>query len=184
METVKFTAMIDGTREAYEFLASIEAEERKLMADRVLAWLRSMDEPTGYQVTRFEHSLQSATRAHRAGEDEEFVVACLLHDVGDILSPANHSEVAAAMLRPYVSDRTYWIIKHHGLFQLYYYGHHFGQDRNERDRFKDHEWYQDTVDFCENYDQNCFDPAYDHEPLEFFEPMVHRFFAQEPRGHV
>ncbi|NNL47787.1 MAG: HD domain-containing protein, partial [Acidimicrobiia bacterium] len=121
--------------------------------------------------------------AHRAGEDEEFVVACLLHDVGDILAPANHSEVAAAVMRPYVSERTYWIIRHHGLFQAFYYYHHFGKDRNERDRFKDHEWYQDTIDFCENYDQNCFDPDYESEPLEFFEPMLRRFF-REPKGHV
>jgi len=184
MDTVSFRQMADGTKEEYEFLAGIEAEERKLMADRALGWLRSMDEPTGYQITRLEHSLQSATRASRAGEDEEFVVACLLHDVGDILAPANHSEVAAAVLRPYVSEKTHWIIKQHGLFQTFYYGHHFGDDRNARDRFKDHEWYQDTVDFCANYDQNCFDPDYDSEPLEFFEPIVRRFFSKEPRAHV
>ncbi len=183
MDTVSFTAMADGTRAEYEMLAEIEAREMQEMADRALGWLRSMDEPSGYKITRLEHSLQSATRAHRAGEEEEFVVACLLHDVGDILAPANHSEVAAAVMRPYVSERTYWIIKHHGLFQTFYYYHHFGKDRNERDRLKSHQWYQDTVDFCENYDQNCFDPDYESEPLEFFEPMVRRFF-REPKGHV
>jgi len=84
-------------------------------------------------------------------------------------------------LRPYVSEKTYWIIKHHGIFQMYYYAHHFGNDRNARDRFKDHPHYTDTARFCEVYDQNCFDPEFDSLPLEFFEPMVKRIFTREPK---
>ena len=178
MDKVSFTTMADGTYEDYQ-LTKVE-EDRMISEwpDAVLGWLKQMDVPTVYQITRYEHSLQAATRAHRAGEDEEMVVAALLHDVGDVLAPANHSEVAAAMLRPYVSDRVYWIIKHHGLFQGYYYNHHYGEDRNLRDRFKDHEWYEDTVRFCHEYDQVSFDPSYDPEPLEFFEPMVRRQLAK------
>ena len=75
----------------------------------------------GYQVSRLEHSLQSATKALRAGEDEEMIVAALLHDIGDELAPLNHSEYAAAVLKPYVSEKTHWIVKMHGLFQTFYY---------------------------------------------------------------
>jgi predicted HD phosphohydrolase len=173
-DVVSFTAMEDGTAADYELLARIEAEELKKFPDRVLGWLRTMEDSAGYQVSRLEHSLQAATRAQRAGEDEETVVCVLLHDVGDHLAPANHSEVAAAVLRPYVSERNYWIVKHHGLFQGYYYFHHDGRDRDARERFRDHPWYQATVDFCALYDQNSFDPDYDSEPLAFFEPMVRR----------
>lgn len=176
-QTVQFTAMADGTAEEYAFLEQFEAAELERFPDRVLGWLRTMDEPTGYQVTRLEHSLQSATRAHRAGEDEEMVVCALLHDIGDVIAPANHSEAAAAVLRPYISERNYWIIKHHGLFQGFYYFHHFGLDRNAREKYRDHPLYQATVDFCANYDQNSFDPDYPSEPLEFFEPMVRRVLA-------
>ncbi len=181
MDQVTFTRMDQGTKEEYDFLARLEAEELATFADRVLGWLAEMDGPSGYRITRLEHSLQAATRAHRAGADEEMVVCALLHDVGDVLAPANHSAVAAEMLRPYVSDDSYWIIRHHGLFQGYYYFHHYGQDRNARDRYRDHPLYQATVDFCEKYDQVSFDPDYDWEPLEFFEPMVRRVLA-EPRG--
>ncbi len=181
MDQVTFTRMDQGTKEEYDFLARLEAEELATFADRVLGWLAEMDGPSGYRITRLEHSLQAATRAHRAGADEEMVVCALLHDVGDVLAPANHSAVAAEMLRPYVSDDSYWIIRHHGLFQGYYYFHHHGQDRNARDRYRDHPLYQATVDFCEKYDQVSFDPDYDWEPLEFFEPMVRRVLA-EPRG--
>ncbi|MDJ1137510.1 HD domain-containing protein [Streptomyces iconiensis] len=174
MEAVSFTRMSDGTAEEFAHLAAIEEGEVARFPDRVLGWLREMDEPGGYQVTRLEHSLQSATRAHRAGEDEETVVCALLHDIGDVLAPANHSQAAAALLRPYVSERNHWIVKHHGLFQGYYYFHHTGGDRDARERYRDHAYYQATVDFCAHYDQNCFDPAYDWEPLEFFEPMVRR----------
>lgn len=177
-QTVSFTAMEHGTREDYEFLSSLEDGEMQGFPDRVLGWLRTMDDSVGYQISRLDHSLQAATRAQRAGEDEETVVCVLLHDIGDYLAPANHSEVAAAVLRPYVSEKNYWIVKHHGLFQGVYYFHFIGADPNARDKFKDHPYYQATIDFCANYDQNSFDPAYESETLEFFEPMVRRVLAK------
>ena len=177
--TVSFTQMSEGTAEDYELLDAIETEDVTGFPDRVLGWLHQMDDDTtGYQITRLDHLLQAATRAHRAGEDEEYVVCVLLHDIGDVLAPANHSEVAAAVLRPYVSERNYWIVKHHGVFQGYYYFHHRGADRNARDAWRDHPYYQATVDFCAKYDQNSFDPAYDSESLAFFEPMLRRVLAR------
>lgn len=191
MKTVSFTQMSDGTAEDYALLSEIEAAELARFPDRVLSWLRSMDVPSGYQVTRLEHCLQSATRAHRAGEDEETVVCALLHDIGDIIAPANHSEAAAALLRPYISERNYWIVRHHGLFQGVYYFQHIGDDPDAREEYRDHPHYQATADFCARYDQNCFDPDYDWEPLEFFEPMVARVLSparlpaptDPPTGH-
>ena len=179
--TVSFTSMATGTREDYELLERLEAQFASGTADRVLDQLRGLaGSLTGYKVDRLEHSLQSATRAYRDGADEEMVVAALLHDIGDLLAPHNHSEMAAAVLRPYVSERTYWVVRQHGLFQTYYYAHHIGGDRNARDRYIDHPWYQDAVDFCHRWDQSSFDPEYDSHPLEFFEPMVRRVFAREP----
>ena len=179
--TVSFTSMAAGTREDYELLERLEAQFAAGTADRVLDQLRGLaGSLAGYKVDRLEHSLQSATRAYRDGADEEIVVAALLHDIGDLLAPHNHSEVAAAVLRPYVSERTYWVIRQHGLFQSYYYAHHMGGDRNARDRYIDHPWYQDAVDFCHRWDQSSFDPEYESLPLEFFEPMVRRLFAREP----
>lgn len=178
MRQVSFTRMDEGTKEDYELVAEDEAAEIAGFPDRVLNWLGAMDTPSPYRVTRLEHSLQAASRAHRAGESEEMVVACLLHDIGDVLGPANHSEVAAAVLRPYVSERIYWIVKHHGLFQGYYYNHHYDQDPNAREIYRDHEWFADTVRFCADYDQVSFDPGYDSEPLDFFEPMVRRVLAR------
>ena len=180
-ESVSFTSMAAGTKEDYELLERLEAEFAASTADRVLEQLQGLAGSLGgYRVDRLEHSLQSATRAYRDDADEEMVVAALLHDIGDLLSPHNHSELAAAVLRPYVSERTYWIVRQHGLFQSYYYAHHFGDDRNARDRYIDHEWYQDAVDFCERWDQSSFDPEYETLPLEFFEPMVRRIFARDP----
>ncbi len=181
IETVAFTSMADGTQEDYELLERLEANFAEGTADRVLTQLRELaGSLSGYKIDRLEHSLQSATRAHRDGADEEMVVAALLHDIGGLLSPYNHSEMAAAVLRPYVSEKTYWIVRHHGLFQSYYYAHHSGGDRNAREAYRDHPWYQDTVEFCQRWDQSSFDPAYQTLPLEFFEPMVRRIFAREP----
>ena len=128
----------------------------------------------GYQVDRYTHSLQSATRAESDGADEETVVCALLHDLGDVIAPDNHSEVIASILRPYISEKNHWVLKHHGLFQGYYYFHHMGGDRNARERYKDHPFYQDCVDFCEKWDQTSFDPDYPTLPLEYFKPMVRK----------
>ncbi len=175
---VGFTAMADGTAADYALLEVQEAEDLRRFPDRVLAWLATMhDDTSAYLITRLEHCLQAATRAHRAGEDEETVVCVLLHDIGDYLAPANHSEVAAAVLRPYVSDKNYWIVKHHGIFQGVYYYHFNGADPLARDRYRDHPYYQATIDFCALYDQNSFDPHYQWEPMEFFKPMLRRVLA-------
>ena len=178
---VSFTSMADGTREDYELLDRLEEEFAAGTADRVLAHLRELSGSlSGYQVDRLEHSLQTATRAHRDGAEEEMVVAALLHDIDDLLAPHSHGELAALLLRPFVTQRTCWIVRHHGLFQYYYYAHHVGGDSNARDKYRDHPWYQDAVDFCHRWDQCAFDPDYDSLPLEFFEPMVRRIFAREP----
>ncbi len=175
MQTVDFIHMEDGTREEYEFLDRMEDEYKAGLPDRILEALRMLENSnSGYRITRLEHCLQGATRDYRAGESDEYIIAVLLHDIGDELATYSHSEMAAAILRPFVSERLYWIVKHHGVFQMYYYAHHCGGDRNSRERFRDHAWYQDAIDFCHNYDQNCFDPDYVSEPLEFFEPILRR----------
>lgn len=181
MNTVSFTRMIDGTPEDYAFLETLEQQFTATLPDRILASLAKLEHTfSGYQVSRLEHSLQSATRAYRDGQAMDYVVTALVHDIGDELAPFSHSEMAAAVLRPFVDDRLYWIVKTHGVFQLYYYGEQVGLDRHARDRFKEHPWYNDAVDFCEKYDQNCFDPAYDSEHLTFFEPMVREVFTRTP----
>ena len=181
MKKVKFTQMKDGTKEDYDLLSKYEEKFSKDLPDRVVEALKNLDSSVdGYQVTRLEHSLQSATRAEKDGADEEMVVATLIHDIGDNLAPHNHSQLVASVLRPYVSEKIYWIILHHGIFQEYYYAHHIGRDRNARDKFKDHPYYQDAVDFCEKWDQKSFDPNYESYSLEYFEPKVRKLFSKEP----
>ncbi len=184
MIDVNWTRMENGTKQEFEQLLSLETEANADLVDRILDQLKTLDVNWGgYKINRYEHSLQSATLAQRDGADEEMVVAALLHDIGDVIAPYNHSELAAAMLKPYVSERVHWIIKHHGLFQGYYFNHHLGGDRHIRDRYKDHPWYDDCVYFCHNYDQNAFDPDYDTLDLEVFEPLVRRIFVT-PGGHA
>ncbi len=179
METVGFTRMEDGTREDYLLLERLEREHTAGTADRVLRHLMELEHSLGgYRIDRLQHSLQCATRAHRDGASEEMVVVALLHDVGDLLAPLNHSEMAAAMLKPYVSEEAHWVLRHHGLFQTYYYAHHLGGDRNARDRFRGHPYFDAAVRFCERWDQPSFDPDYDTLGLETFEPMVRRLMSK------
>lgn len=177
---VGFTAMEQGTKADYELVFEHDAQNAAAFADRVLDWLRSMDGESPYQISRLQHCLQTATRAERDGADDETIVCALLHDIGDVIAPANHSEVAAALLRPFVSEKNYWIVKHHGLFQGYYWFEFAGHDRDARERFREHEHYQACVDFCARWDQASFDPDYPTLPLEHFEPLVRTLLAKEP----
>ena len=181
MKKVSFTEMKKGTKEDYLLLDKNEKDFAKKTADRILKFLSSLTETLeGYQVSRLEHSLQSATRALHAGESEEMIVAALLHDIGDELAPMNHSEYAASILKPYVSEKTHWIVEKHGEFQAYYYAHHLGGNRNKRDKYKGHKYFDACVNFCEKYDQCSFDHNYESYPLEKFEPMVRNIFARKP----
>jgi predicted HD phosphohydrolase len=178
---VSFRRMEDGTREDYLLLDESERQYAQGLADRVLESMRKLDHSLfGFRVTRLQHSLQTATRALRDGADDDLVFAALLHDIGDEIAPYNHSEMAAAIVRPYVRPEVAWIVEHHGLFQNYYYVHHLGGDRNARDRLRDHPWYAACVHFCAAWDQSSFDPDYPNESLEFFTPLVRRMFARTP----
>ena len=181
MQTVAFTQMKDGTAEDYQFLHVLENEYIQALPDRLLLALERLgDSIQGYQVSRLEHSLQSATRAEADGADIEMIVAALLHDLGDELAPENHSQLAASILRPYVRAEVTWIVEMHGLFQMKYYAQHYGRDPDGHLAFKDHPWYDACWRFCERYDQSAFDPAYRSKPLAHFAPMVRAVFARKP----
>ena len=173
-----FTRMVDATRDDYAVIARHSLGFQQGLPDRILRHLTLLAGDTGgYAVDRLTHSLQTATRAHHDRRDEEYVVCALVHDIGDTLASHNHSELAAVIVHPFVSEENHWIVKHHGIFQGYFFFHHLGLDPNMRDRYRDNPYWQACADFCADYDQNSFDPAYDTLPLEFFEPMVRRIFA-------
>ena len=180
-EHVNFVNMKDGTREEYELLARLEKPYLALTADRVLEELKRAGEATleGYKITRLQHGLQSGTRALRDGADLDWVVGALLHDIGDGLAPQNHDKMSAEVIRPFVRWDVAWTVEHHGIFQMLYYGHHYGWDRNARDQFKDHPVFDNCAEFCERWDQSSFDPDYPTETLDMFEPMVREVFGRK-----
>jgi predicted HD phosphohydrolase len=182
MTRATFTRMRDGTAEDYAVVEAAEVEYERGLPDRILGAVKALGDAGlgGYAVTRLEHSLQSATRAMRDGRETDYVVAALVHDIGDGLAPHAHGSYAATVLRPYVSERICWIVEHHPVFQMHYYAPHLGGDGDARERYRGHQWFDDTVEFCEKYDENCFDPDYDSLPLEHFEPMVREVFTRQP----
>jgi predicted HD phosphohydrolase len=175
----QFTDLQHSKAEDWEIIG----EEFKIyatqLADRVIAHLQLLDgDFGGFPVDRLTHSLQTATRAHRDGKDEEYVICALLHDIGDTLGSFNHPDIAAAILKPFVSPENFEMIEKHGLFQAYYFFHFLGMDRNLRDQFKGQPLYERTLEFCEKYDAPAFDKNYDTLPLSFFEPMLRRLMAK------
>lgn len=180
----QFTRMEDSTPEDWRAIGAEVMASARSLPDRVLAHLKLLDgDHGGFPIDRYQHSLQTATRALKDGRDEEYVVCALLHDIGDTLGSYNHFDVAAAILKPFVSEANHWMVQHHGIFQGYYFFHHIGLDRHLRDQFAGHPHYTRTEEFCALYDNAAFDPQGETEPITTFEPMLRRVFAQ-PKNSV
>lgn len=184
MQTARFKNFGDGTAEEHRFIMAAEARYAESLGDRIIDAVADLGDVTnGFPISRLEHSLQSASRALRDGRDEEYVVAALIHDMGDNLAPFSHGEMIAAIMKPYFSERMCWVISHHPAFQQFYYGHNTGDDPDAREAWRGHPWFDDCVEFCERYDANCFDVEYVSLPLTEFESMVRRVF-RTPRVAV
>ncbi len=180
----KYHAMAEGTQEDWNAIMDAAKPFNRAHGDRLIATLKSLgEEEGGFAVNRLEHSLQTATRAHRAGRDEEYVVCALMHDIGDLMGPANHAEVGAMIMKPYVSEANHWMMDKHGIFQGYYFFHYLGLDRDMRDEYRGHPHFEHCAQFCHLYDQNSFEPAYDTMQLEAFEPMLRRVIAS-PKNSI
>ena len=181
MDTVSFTRMDEGTVEDYALLGKLEHEFVARLPDRLLGALEGLRSSlAGYKIDRLEHSLQSATRAEEEGADIEMIVAALIHDLGDDLAPENHSQMAAAIIRPYVREEVTWIIEHHGVFQMFYYGDAAGVNKDERERWRGHKWFDSCERICGAWDQMAFDPDYPTKPLSHFEPMLREVSSRTP----
>ena len=173
-----FKSMKESTRADWDIIVARHQPFAAGLPDRVLGHLKLLGADNGgFAVDRLQHSLLTATLAHKGGEDEEYVVCALLHDIGDTLASWNHPDVGAAVLKPFVSEANHWMVEKHGIFQGYYFFEHIGLDANMREQFRGHPHFERTARFCEIYDNPAFDPAMDCAPLAFFEPMLRRVFA-------
>jgi len=179
-----FIRLQDATREDWRLILSNYKPWAAALPNRVLAHLRLLEgEHGGNPVDRLQHCLQTATLALRDGRDEEYVVCALIHDIGDTLASFNHAEFAATILKPFVSEKNYWIVLNHGVYTGYYWFQYLGTDRNKRDELRSHPWWKDLEEFCLKYDCLAFNPDYESMTLEEFEPMLRRVFAK-PRASL
>ena len=174
-----FTRMDQCTQEDWNIIIPALIEHsHTAVADNVLHQLHTLEgDHGGFAVDRLTHCLQTAYLAEQDGKDEEYIVCALLHDIGDVLAPLNHPEIAAAILKPYVKPENHWMVEHHGTVQGYYFWHFIGMDRNARDKLKDHEYYSHCEEFCAKYDMPAFDPDGTTPPLSHYEPLVRKMFG-------
>jgi len=176
-----FTTFEGSTREDWAIIMKEIVHTQAAAAENIIEQMRMLErDQGGFPVSRLEHSLQTATRAEKDGRDEEYVLCALVHDIGDTLAPYNHPDIAAAIVKPFVSEANHWMVAHHGIFQGYYFWHHIGADRNARDAYADSPFYEQCEEFCAKYDQTAFDADYVSNPLSYYEPLLHQFFTPKP----
>jgi predicted HD phosphohydrolase len=180
--TSTFRRMDESTAEQWAVIGKETFANQGRVAERVLGLLRSLGEITdGFSTDQLTHCLQTATLAERAGADDEWVVASLCHDIGKAVSIPNHPEIAASILKPYVRDEIFQVIRTHQDFQGRHYYHHFGGDPDAREKYRGEPWFELGERFADEWDQIAFDPDYDTLPLEHFEERVRTVFAN-PNG--
>ncbi|MFZ6843068.1 HD domain-containing protein [Undibacterium sp. RuTC16W] len=179
-----FVRMQDSTQQDWQVIGAEFMQFSKTLPDRVIRHLQILQgDYGGFPIDRYTHSLQTATRAWRDGRDDEYVVCALLHDIGDTLGSFNHPDIAAAILKPFVSEENLWMVQHHGIFQGHYFFHHIGMDRDMREQFRGHAHFDRTAEFCELYDNPAFDANAETLPVSEFEPMLGRILAR-PRNTI
>ena len=179
-----FTRMQDSTAADWQKIGGEFMPFARQLPDRLIAHLKVLDgDYGGFPVDRYTHSLQTATRALKDGRDDEYVACALFHDIGDTLGTFNHFDIAAAILKPFVSAENHWMVQNHGIFQGHYFFHYVGMDRDMREQFRGHASFDRTAEFCDLYDNPAFDPKGEALPISEFEPMVRRVFAQ-PRNSI
>ncbi len=178
---VEFTRLDQAKKSDFDVIFPNLREQHATLPDRVLSYLLGLKGPKlGLKIDRLEHSLQTATRAYKDNASDEKILCALLHDIGDSLAPDNHGAFAAEILKPFVSDENYNIVKYHPEFQGYFFFDKIGENPNIRDRHKGKDWFSAAHDFCELWDMPAFDPKYKSKPLEFFVPIVKKIFSGNP----
>jgi predicted HD phosphohydrolase len=174
-----FSKMSECTAEDWQIIIPQQIAHFQKLPDRILEHMALLsDDYGGFAIDRLQHCLQTAHRAAEAGEDDEYVVCALLHDMGDTLGSTNHADVAAAILQPFVSEENHWMVQHHAIFQGYNFFHFLGLDRNMRDQFEGSENYKRTARFVAKYDDPSFDPKMPKLKLDLFEPMLRSVFSR------
>ena len=180
-ERATFKSFEESTREEWQNIMVCIQDTQAMVADRVIEQLAMLEhDHGGFPVNRLEHCLQTATRAEKDGRDSEYIMCALIHDIGDNLAPFNHPDIAAGILKPFVSEANCWMVQHHGIFQGYYFWDYIGLDKNAREKFRGHEYFDYTEEFCAKYDSPAFDSDYKSAPLSHFEPMIRELFT--PKG--
>jgi predicted HD phosphohydrolase len=172
-QRASFKSFEESTAEDWAIIAPQLQVTQGLVADRVIGLLGELGaDYGGFPVNRLEHSLQTATRAEKDGKDDEYVFCALIHDIGDTLSPYAHPDIAAGIVKPFVSEANHFMVKHHGEFQGYYFWHYLGMDKDAREAHRDSPFFDQTEEFCAKYDQMAFDADYVSNPLEHYEPLI------------
>jgi predicted HD phosphohydrolase len=174
-----FTRADQATDAEWRWIGMATIAQQPAVAETLLAMLTSTKGfNVGFKVDQLTHMTQAATRAKNANASDELVLCALCHDIGKVISIEGHPEIAAALLRPYVSDGVYQIVRTHQDFQGKWYYNYLGRPTNLRDQYVALPWYNQAVTFTDEWDQISFDPTFKTQPLDYFEPLVRQMFAK------
>ena len=173
-----FTRMDQSTQQEWEHISEQHMPHIFDMPNRIMGMLKQLQDLTlGFSTDQLHHALQTATMARRAGAEEEMVLISLIHDIGKVISVPNHGQIAAEMIKPYVSEDAYHVIRTHQDFQGEHYYQYMGKPQDLRKEYINEPWYAKAIEFTDDWDQAAFDPKYKVDSLESFEPLINKFFA-------
>jgi len=176
-----FTRMQDGKIEDWMIIGAAHKQDFAKTADRFIEMLKQLENATlGFACDQLQHALMAGTLARRAGASDEHIVIALCHDMAKVINVPNHGQIAAEMMRPYISEDSYHVIYNHQAFQGEYYYHFMGAPNDLRKNFKDEPWYDLAVKLVDEWDAPAFDPDFEVDSLESFIPLMRKVFHDSP----
>ena len=178
-----FTRMQDGTADDWAVIGAAHLEHFTKTPAHIMDMLRSLESVTvGFACDQLQHSLMTGTLARRDGASDEEVAIALLHDVGKAVNIPNHGAIGAELIRPYVSEDAYHAIYYHQQFQGKYYFEYMGASPTMREDHAGKSWYALAEKLVDRWDAPAFDPDFEVDSLESFEPLINEIFATPKRS--
>jgi predicted HD phosphohydrolase len=177
-----FTRMQEGSLDDWKIIGAAHKEDFGKTADRFIGMLRQLENATlGFACDQLQHALMCGTLARRAGASNEHIVIALCHDIAKVINVPNHGQIAAEMMRPYISDDSYHVIYNHQAFQGEHYYQYLGAPTDLRKQWVDESWYPLAVKLVDEWDAPAFDPDFEVDSLESFVPLMREVFHDNPR---
>lgn len=172
--TIEDWKLLDSQRS----IIDVDARVKNIMS---LLAIQEIKYGWGYPIDPLRHALQTATLIMEAGYEAEMIVTALIHDIGLVSCPENHGAFASTLAQQFLNEKYIWILRHHqdfiGSHELKRFAN-YDLVNDPRNRWIDHQFFDVTERFVDDFDQVANSEKIITAPLSFFEPILYEVIVK------